>query len=266
MKFFSIYFLLVITYWVLRYFFHEGHEFHFAIVRLVFFGFVGFKLVKFLRARPADEDMSRTLQKFIEQRFGRAFGGYLIYEVKLLIGVLRFLASPIKTSKGITSSYFANAYLNGLLLFVCLMLVLEPIAIHLLVSHSLSAGPAAIAHVVLIILELWCIELLAGNLFYVQFSKVEIGEEAAHIQLGLIWNLRFRISDVASIELLGLEPQRPKIPKIALENQPNIRVHFKEEQLAERMIGTKPIRIIDLFLKEADRQALIERCQQCAAS
>lgn len=142
--------------------------------------------------------------------------------------------------------------LKGVLLGLVLLFAIEPTLIHILLAAKLKGIWKIAFHLGLVISEIYLLEILIGNLYYLQFSEVFVGSKSLAIDFGLLWKVNIDYSNIELIELGNHRQIGDKTPKITLLNSPVVRLHFKKNESAQRMFKIVSLKSIDLYLNESD--------------
>jgi|GEM_PF-6473399 hypothetical protein len=252
--------LFALTYWLLYLFYYKSHEHWFTTAKVLLPLALLIKIVMIWRGRQEGDTLRSLLARLIKEKLGYKFLAYLEFELSLFKGVILFLFSPIRTYRGIKLSYFAGAYLPGAMMVLIFVLLGEMLLVHMIISSKASAG--IWIQIFVILSEIFVLEILLGNLYYVQFSKLEISNSRVDIQLGKMWSLQFDLDQVKEISVLEESSSGTfeKVPRISLMQKPTARLTFHSNIKATRFFKSKELRVIDLFLREAELALLLRSC------
>jgi hypothetical protein len=197
-----------------------------------------------------------SLEDLVKKRFGQAFGGYLIYEIKLVAGLFKFIISPRKTYQAIMSSYFASPMLSGVLIGLLLILVSESVLIHLFITVKFEGTTKLVLTLLFLLSEVFFLEMTLGNLYYFQFSKFEISDNRISIRQGLLWDVNFGVHAIRHLEWGNLRQMNDKTPKISLFQDSVVRIHLLGAVKAKRIFREKDLTSLDIYLKDVDQEHL----------
>ena len=249
--------LVVLLFWVMRHFFLEGHEVYFQAFRIFMYAYVVFSLGTLLTKVARKDGGQMAFRKFLEERLGTTFFSYLIYEIEMIKGIAYFLIAPLANYRKIAASYFVNSYLHGAIFVLLFLVIGESCFIHILISTKSSESVKLALQITFVLSELIVIEMIIGNLYYLQISKVEISEEKILVRMGLLWELDCPINMIKNIDYPIVTVRDEKVPRIALFQEPQVRIHFREKITARKLFKQKKLSCVDIFLKEKEVRELL---------
>jgi hypothetical protein len=174
------------------------------------------------------------------------------YEADLIKGFLKFLVSPVQTSRKLARSYFVGRSLSGILLVLLSLLLAEPFVLHFLIAKNLSSAWSIPLHSVLALLELWIIYRTLGHLYWIANSRVEVNGRFINIDFGRIWWFVFRPAFIDRLEFSNFTPTKPRILRFTLGREINLRIYFRYKLPAMRMGRTVHIDSLEISLRESE--------------
>ncbi|RYZ53852.1 MAG: hypothetical protein EOP07_17070 [Proteobacteria bacterium] len=248
--------LLSIGFVLFRMRFYKDYALVFNALSVVLILATVYGICRAIARRDRNVPLRVTLESLAKEKFGESFGGYLVYEVKLVIGLLKFLISPLRSYRGLMSSYFTSPMLSGVLFGLLFLMLCESLLIHLFISARFEGVTHLVLTLAFLLSEIFLLEMTIGNLYYFQFSKCVIADDKIEIRQGLLWDLEFEVEDIQSLEWGNLRKAKDKTPKISLFQDAVVRIHFKRGILAKRIFREKVVTSLDLFLKDVDQERL----------
>ncbi len=253
---------LFLCYFLLKQLYSEGHETFFLVFRAVFITFTLVSLFRIFKHRDKSLGAFSLFHEIFRRKLGQSVADYLIFEVKMLIGSLKFFRTPLKSFGAISHSYFAGPILQGLVIGLLLMLAIEPLLIHILISAKFTGPLAMVLHSGLVVSEIYILQILFGNLYYLQFSEALVTERRLKIRMGYFWNLDIDLDNIKLIERGNVRIIGDKTAKIGLMMDPTVRLHFQSLQPAQKLFKKKAYQTMDVFLKTTEVQGLIENVER----
>lgn len=199
---------------------------------------------------------------YCRSKFGISFSEYLFYEISLLIGAISFICRPFSNWKKIKNSYFVTSYDVGVFFFLIFILIAEPLLVHLLVDKVAEGTTKMVLHVALILMEIYAVELVLGNIYYLKLSKVIVARNSLYIKLGLIFQIRIPYSKISSFQKVSLNSPEKGGKKIGLLASPNYILNFTEKISLKFFYKIIKVEKISIQLKNVEIQKINSRINQ----
>lgn len=248
--------LLSIGFVLVRMHFYKDYALVFNAISVVLILATIYGIYRAISGRDRTLPLRLSLEAMAKDRFGNSFGGYLIYEIKLVIGLCKFILAPLRNYRAVMNSYFTSPMLSGVLFGLLFLMLSESLLIHLFIAAKFEGVTKLVLTLVFLLSEIFLLEMTIGNLYYFQFSKFVISDGKVEIRQGLLWDMTFEISEIEVLEWGNLRKAGEKTPKISLFQDAVVRIHFKRAIKAQRIFRERELTSLDIFLKDADQECL----------
>ncbi|NRA63579.1 MAG: hypothetical protein HRU19_03805 [Pseudobacteriovorax sp.] len=234
-----------------------SYESYFLIAKILLISAVILRLVIGLRRAPQELSLKGKLISFVENNLGNGYTRYLEFELLMIKGSLKFFSSPLQSWKRIKASYFYTDSLAGLFFGIIFLVICESLIIHLLVHLYMPDEYIFVSHVAVLLFDIYFLEMILGNLYYLPDSEVSIGDKDITVKLGILSSMSVKYEDIKELVLPedGLE-KRP--PKIGLLGSRTLQLHFHTPQIWRFFSVEKRTDRMDLCLKENDCHSIRE--------
>lgn len=205
--------------------------------------------------RKNENSKGTTIKDFLRKEFGETIGNYIYFEFQLYLGVFKYLVSPVKTTKEILKSYFATESLGGLIFIILFFLVCEPLLLHILIYNSVPEDYRSAVHIVLLLSEIYLLQMVIGNLYHLKNSKVIVTDESLKANLGILSKLNISFDQIKSISLPQETKNEYETSKLGF-GDPTLRIVAKKDFEIQVMFKIKKVKCIDLCLTRQHVQLL----------
>lgn len=175
----------------------------------------------------------------------------------ILRGFFAVLIHPVKNLRASFRSYFASAIFPTIFWTFFALIMMEMGIAHLLIGRIQTPWIRHLVHTIFILSDIGVCEFLFGYLYYLQYSYVRLTPAALEIKLGIKWQIHIPLDQIHSITRLDGLSTEPAAIKIALMQTPQLRIELKNPLLSQFFLKERAIKIIHLWVKDEDLDALL---------
>lgn len=212
-------------------------------------GFIAFNLLRLYRQHGS---LKKAFAESLRQQLGDRVSRYVLFEAKIMYGAIKFLFTPLRSLRRASQSYFVQSSDRAFFWALLFLMVAEPVMLHIVIENMASTQARIYVHTAFTMLEIYGLGFIFGNIYYLDKSRVVLGEEGIAIKLGEVWLLPTNLSHLKKAEFETVRGLDCKVTKIALSSGPYTRLYFHRPILARFLFFEKSLDVVDVYLRPDD--------------